>query len=94
MLSQELIQTARNFESLSASGTAVTITGEHAAGMARYFRALAEQAATLEGRPVPATDRGDLPEGVVSLSDVRAERQARAFIRGVVEGPQGPGGAA
>lgn len=55
-----------------------------------------QDARRLEQAVVPEAARRqprELPEGVTSLSDVRAERQARAFIRNV-EGPRGPGGAA
>lgn len=80
MLSQDLTQMAQNFESLSAAGSTVTITSDAARGIAAYFRALAEQAAALEGCPVPAAARGDLPTSVVRLSDARAARdECRAF---------------
>lgn len=94
MLSDELRGLAVRFEAFSSAGSAVTISSGQARNMAAYFRGLADQAKALEGQPVPARQRGDLPEGVVDLA--RHRRFSRWLCDQTVPpyGSNGPGGAA
>ena len=55
------------------------------------------EARALEGQTVPDVLRGDLPDGVVDLSDVRAHREFDGWLRRQLVppySPKGPGGAA
>lgn len=97
MLSKELMNLADRFDGHARTGVDVRYNAEDCKGVAAFFRGLADQAAALEGQPVPAHQRGDLPEGVVDLSQVRAHREFDGWLRGQMVppySPKGPGGAA
>lgn len=89
MISHDLRATAKTLRKEVQQGT---LSRRHMDILIDALHAWSDQVAELEERPVPAHHRTELPDDVVSLSDVRARRQAEAFV--AQQMGRGPGGAA